>query len=85
MPFPLRKFRQRRESMGLSRPELADRAGISHRLIEGLEQGRNVNPSLETLERLCVALGVSCDFFFTDDVPDDRTPPAKGRPKKPAN
>lgn len=87
MPFPHRNFRAKRESLGYSREQLGQLADIPHRYIEALEQGRKPNPTQDTLERLCTALGVTCEFFFAPDLP--AAPAADGRrgrpPQKPAS
>jgi transcriptional regulator with XRE-family HTH domain len=45
----------RRENLGLSQRELAQRADISHSVISRIEKGRH-GASLNTLERLAEAL-----------------------------
>ena len=46
----------RRRASGLLREEVAQRAGISPAWYTWLEQGREINPSLEVLEQLAAAL-----------------------------
>lgn len=82
MPFPHRKFRNKRDELGLTRAELAERSGLTPRYVEALEQGRKPNPTQDTIEGLCRALGVTCEFFFSADDPGTDEPPARGRPKK---
>src|SRR4051794_41901397 len=52
-----RLLRERRAKLGLSRPQLAARSGISHETIEKWEQGRR-RPSLHDAMRLAHALGI---------------------------
>ena len=83
MPFPFRKLKAERERLGMSRTELASAAGVPFRTLESLEQGRRINPTHDTVEGLCKALGVDCTFFFGDDLPEEDAPkPGPGRPKK---
>lgn len=51
---------RRRESLGLSQRELARRVGISQPGINHIEVGRR-QPSVELLERIAGALGLSVD------------------------
>ena len=65
---------------GLSRKELATRAGLqSEAGIRDLEQGRR-RPSWDTVVALCKALRVSCDAFLQQPTGEYRTQP--GRPRK---
>jgi transcriptional regulator with XRE-family HTH domain len=84
MAFPHLKLKEKRESLGWSRTELAEKSGVDSRTLEGLEQGRRPNPTMDTIKGLCKALGVTCDFFFLDDPTDAPAPqaekPKRGRP-----
>ncbi|WP_299443850.1 helix-turn-helix transcriptional regulator [uncultured Rhodospira sp.] len=51
-------IRAKRESMGLSQEELADRAGYHRTYISSIERGKR-NISIVTLEKISIALGVS--------------------------
>lgn len=51
------ELRSRREAAGWSRAELAAASGISRRFVHKLEAGER-QPSLETVLRVCRALGV---------------------------
>lgn len=65
---------------GLSRKELAARAGLqSEAGLRDLEQGRR-RPSWDTVVALCKALGVSCDAFLQEPTGEYKTQP--GRPRK---
>jgi transcriptional regulator with XRE-family HTH domain len=74
------RLRELREKAGLSRGQLAERAGMKSAAgIRNLEQGVRL-PSWETVLALCEALGVSCDAFTQE--PGELPPPRAGRPKK---
>jgi len=49
-------LRARREELGISQEELAERAGVDRSYISILERGLK-SPTLETLEKICSALG----------------------------
>jgi transcriptional regulator with XRE-family HTH domain len=69
-----------RMEAGLSRKELAARAGLqSEAGLRDLEQGRR-RPSWEMVVALCKALGVSCDAFLQEPTGEYRT--RAGRPRK---
>jgi transcriptional regulator with XRE-family HTH domain len=51
--------RQKREQLGLSQPEAAERASLSHAYLSRLERGLVPNPKLFDLLALCRALGLS--------------------------
>lgn len=48
-----------REQLNISRPELAQRCGVSERLLAELERGQRPNVSLETCLKLLGAVGIS--------------------------
>lgn len=48
----------RRSSLGISQEELAERSGLHRTYISDIERGAR-NPTLRTLSRLAVALGMS--------------------------
>ncbi|HTV79170.1 MAG TPA: helix-turn-helix transcriptional regulator [Steroidobacteraceae bacterium] len=78
----------RRRSKGLRREDVAALAGLSATWYTWLEQGRNVHPSEQILERLSAALGLSAaerDYLFM--LAQRRPPPlapALARPLRPA-
>jgi transcriptional regulator with XRE-family HTH domain len=75
-----RRLRELREAAGLSRKDLAGRAGLrSGAGIRNLEQGIR-KPSWDTVVALCKALGVPCDAFL--QPPGEPAAPATGRPRK---
>jgi transcriptional regulator with XRE-family HTH domain len=78
----------RRRSKGLRREDVAALAGLSATWYTWLEQGRNVHPSAQILERLSAALGLSAaerDYLFM--LAQRRPPPLlaiHGEPLRPA-
>ncbi len=52
----LKRLRKRK---GLSQVQLAEAAGVNRVHLARLESGAMTNPSLDTMERLATALGVS--------------------------
>lgn len=59
------KIREARESKKLTQAELAKRSGVSRTIISGLESGRIVNTTAETLKKIATALGMQVqDIFF---------------------
>ncbi|MGI8476685.1 MAG: helix-turn-helix domain-containing protein [Thermomicrobiales bacterium] len=51
-------IRARRTANGMSQRELADRAGLSRSYLCDIERGRGTRPSLHSMDRLAMALGV---------------------------
>ena len=56
-------IRERRESLGMSQKELADRCGIAQSTLCDIEQGR-CNPSIETAIKLAKELDIADIKFF---------------------
>jgi transcriptional regulator with XRE-family HTH domain len=74
------RLRELRKAAGLSRKELAERAGLqSEAGIRDIEQGLRL-PTWPTVVALCKALGVPCDAFL--QPPGEPAAPATGRPRK---
>ena len=63
------RLRELRQRMGLSLTDLSERTGLTRAAISRLENGWNLNPTLETLFRYTEALGV--DLRFTVDEARD--------------
>lgn len=61
------KLRMIREEQGLTQGELAKQAGVSAGLVGQIEQGK-VQPSLQTVEKIAEAVGVSPCYFLIDDA-----------------
>jgi transcriptional regulator with XRE-family HTH domain len=76
--FPGR-LRELREAAGLSREELAKKAGVSEPGLIKWEQGER-EPGWSNVLALAQALGVTCEAFT--QPPAEREPPGRGRPKK---
>jgi transcriptional regulator with XRE-family HTH domain len=58
------KVKQRRKELGWTQGQLADRAGVSTAIVSLYERNMQVHPSLLTVRRLEVALGVDKGAFF---------------------
>jgi transcriptional regulator with XRE-family HTH domain len=59
---PLAKnLRKLRERKGLSQDRLAKLADVANNTIIKIEQGENINPTLDTLKKMAKALEVSVD------------------------
>ena len=56
------RLRGVRERLGLSLTDLSERTGLTRAAISRLENGWNLNPTLETLYRYAEALGVGLKF-----------------------
>ena len=59
-------LRKIRAKQGLTQEALASKALIARHLITKIETASNENPTLESLDRLANALGVSTEAFFND-------------------
>ena len=75
-----------RETAGLSQYALAKRSGLSKQAVSNLELGAR-EPSWVTVQRLAIALAVSCEEFTDPAItlPAAAAPRRRGRPRKPAN
>jgi transcriptional regulator with XRE-family HTH domain len=71
------RLKELREGLGLTQPQLAERAKMNRFGIAKLEQGVT-KPSWETVVALCKALGVECNSFM--QPPEEREPTGRGRP-----
>ena len=56
-------IKEKRERLGISQKELAEKVGISQSFLCDIEQGRS-KPSIDTAVRLADALGISDIKFF---------------------
>lgn len=60
--FPLAKnLKKLRGGKGLSQDRLAKLADVANNTIIKIEQGENMNPTLDTLKKIAKALGISVD------------------------
>jgi transcriptional regulator with XRE-family HTH domain len=58
-----------RTAKGFTVNKLANMAGVSQSYLRDIELGNNNNPSIDVLDCLCAALGISLKEFF--DVDND--------------
>jgi DNA-binding XRE family transcriptional regulator len=58
----LAALKQRRESLGLSLADVAERSGMDRAAISRLENGVQINPTVDTLYRYASALGAELGF-----------------------
>ena len=56
-----RNLKKLREKKGLSQDRLAKLADVANNTIIKIEQGENINPTLDTLKKMAKALDVSVD------------------------
>ena len=59
-------IRKLREKRGLSQEKLARLADVANNTIIKIESGENPNPTINTLERIAKALGVSIEKLFKE-------------------
>jgi transcriptional regulator with XRE-family HTH domain len=60
--YPLSKnLKKLRKQKGLSQDRLAKLADVANNTIIKIEQGENINPTLDTLKKIAKALGVGLD------------------------
>lgn len=65
--YPLSKnLKKLREKKGLSQDRLAKLADVANNTIIKIEQGKNINPRLDTLRKVAKALDVSVDNLIDD-------------------
>lgn len=60
-----------RQTSGLTQKELSERTGIAQGDISKLERG-NANPSIQTLQRLAVGMGMTIKIEFVPMVAENR-------------
>ena len=66
-----RNVRRLREQRGLSQDELGERAGITRNYV-GMIERRESSPSIDVIEKLAKALGVSPTGLFEEKGPPGR-------------
>lgn len=66
-----RAVRKRRQELGISQEDLADRAGIHRTYVGDVERGER-NIALQNIEKLAKALGVSISTLFKDYGVEDQ-------------
>lgn len=62
----LQALKREREKAGLSLTALAERAGLDKASVSRLENGHQLNPTLETLYRYATAMGKTISLAVTD-------------------
>lgn len=62
------RIKQLREHNGISRTELARKAGISLSYLNEIERGLK-SPTEHTLQKICRALGITLAEFFSEETP----------------
>lgn len=62
-----------RKASGFSTNKLAKLASVGQSTLSDIESGK-VKPSIDTLEKICNALGITMSTFFNDDesLPNER-------------
>lgn len=68
------RIKSLREAAGLSKGKLAERAELSATYIGQLEMGIK-QPTVETITRICTALGITLAEFFSDNGQPQELPP----------
>ncbi len=67
------RLTQLRESLKLSKNQLAKRSGVSQSFISYIELGQR-QPTLDVIERLCQALGITVIQFLQESEDDSLSP-----------
>ncbi|MCR8850595.1 helix-turn-helix domain-containing protein [Rossellomorea sp. SC111] len=67
------KIKKMREKRGLTIIELSTKSGISKSYLSSIERGIQKNPSIQVLDKISYALGISSNHLlcFKDDIDDD--------------
>ena len=65
----MQKIKERRDQLGLSQKDLAEKSGIAHRTITYYECGKTT-PRSAQLYKLSKALGVSPEYLRNDEIED---------------
>lgn len=72
----LHRLKQEREQAGLSLSDVADRSGMDKAAISRLENGRQPNPTIDTISRYAMAIGKQLIWGFAD-LPSKKQPQRK--------
>lgn len=63
------KIREAREKRGMTQEELCEKANVSRATLSGLETGRSVNATADTISKIAKALNMKVgDIFYVDKV-----------------
>jgi ribosome-binding protein aMBF1 (putative translation factor) len=69
-------LKRERENQGLTMAQLSERTGIDQAALSRLETGKNVNPTLETMNRIAAALGKTIACSLKDAPKKSKAQPA---------
>lgn len=69
MPLDPSKIRTRREKLGLTQQQAAERAGLVQPNWAAIEAGKRLDPSLSTAERVAKALNCKLPHLLGDPTP----------------
>ena len=58
------KIKEERERIGMTQEELSKRSGVSRAIISGLETGRTVTTTTDSLEKIAKALDTTVSKIF---------------------
>jgi transcriptional regulator with XRE-family HTH domain len=64
-----RRITEIRTSQGISLTNLAKRSGIAQSSLSYIESGKT-QPTVETVHKICSALGITLAEFFSDQTPE---------------
>ena len=64
-------IKERREELGMTQEQLADKACVSRQTIIALESGKNENVLVGTLAKIATALDTTVDKFFCPKCSND--------------
>ena len=78
----LRKLDLRRRRLGMSRPVLARRAGVSLPTVHRILSGRETSPSVSTVQAIASALGMTVQIVETIDADELREEQAQRKAAK---
>ena len=65
------KIKERREELGMTQEELAQKSGISRQTISSIETGKYENVLVGTLASIATALGTTVEKIFYPECPND--------------
>jgi transcriptional regulator with XRE-family HTH domain len=72
------RVQELRNQAGLTRAELAERAGVALSNVGFVERDKRPSVALETISRIAQALNVTIDYLaYGIESPGEATPPAK--------
>jgi XRE family transcriptional regulator, master regulator for biofilm formation len=66
------RVKRLRQGKKMSMTELADRAGVAKSYLSSIERNLQQNPSIQFLEKISTALGVTVDSLLHDEVKEEQ-------------